>query len=112
MAKKLDKLEDLLKATETKQEFDIIEDLESLERLYGVLKARDYRKKLKAIVEKYKQNELTEIRAALIQKCLKQDVQAIKLYKELFAPVASDLQDDGLTDILTKTGEDLFSDEL
>lgn len=31
--KKLDKLEELLKATDTKQEFDIVADLQSLERL-------------------------------------------------------------------------------
>ena len=109
--KKLDKLEELLKATDTKQEFDIVADLQSLERMFGVLKARDFRKKLKALILKYEQSEVTEIRQALVKKCQSGDLSAIRLYKEYFAPADVVTEDDGLIDILTKKAAEVFADE-
>ena len=50
---KLSKLEQLLKETNTKQEFNIVEDLKSLALSYGVVKSREFRKKLNALITKY-----------------------------------------------------------
>ena len=66
---KLSKLEQLLKETNTKQEFNIVEDLKSLALSYGVVKSREFRKKLNALIAKYENDELTAIRQALIKKC-------------------------------------------
>lgn len=41
---KLSKLEQLLKDTNTKQEFNIVEDLKALALSYGVVKSKDFRK--------------------------------------------------------------------
>lgn len=65
---KLSKLEQLLKETNTKQEFNIVEDLKSLALSYGVVKSREFRKKLNALIAKYENDELTAIRQALIKK--------------------------------------------
>lgn len=65
---KLSKLEQLLKDTNTKQEFNIVEDLKSLALSYGVVKSRKFRKKLNALIAKYENDELTAIRQALIKK--------------------------------------------
>lgn len=110
-SKKLDKLEELLKATDTKQEFDIVADLQSLERLYGVLKAKDYRKKLRALVVKYEQDEVTEIRKVVVEKCQTGDLNAIRLYKEYFASAEAAAEDDGLIDVLSKRATEVFADE-
>lgn len=64
---KLSKLEQLLKDTNTKQEFNIVEDLKSLALSYGVVKSREFRKKLNALIAKYENDELTAIRQALIK---------------------------------------------
>ena len=77
--KKLLQLEQLLKETNTKQEFNIVEDLKSLELSFGIIKTKDFRKKLKALIQKYEDNELTLVRQALLEKCRKGDVQAIRL---------------------------------
>ena len=108
---KLDKLEELLKATDTKQEFDIVADLQSIERMYGVLKPKDFRKKLKATIMKYEQSEVTEIRNALVKKCQSGDLAAIRLYKEYFAPADTVSEDDGLIDVLTKKAAEVFKNE-
>ena len=50
---KLSKLEQLLKETNTKQDFNIVDDLKSLLLSYGVIKSKDFRKKLNALIEKY-----------------------------------------------------------
>ena len=70
MKNKLSKLEQLLKDTNTKQEFNIVEDLKSLALSYGVVKSREFRKKLNALITKYESDELTAIRQALIKKCM------------------------------------------
>ena len=54
---KLSKLEQLLKDTNTKQEFNIVEDLKALALSYGVVKSKDFRKKLNALIEKYENDE-------------------------------------------------------
>ena len=110
--KKIEKLSDILKATDTKAEFDIVGDLNELQRMYGVLKARDYRKKLAALVEKYQNTEITTIRLALIDRCRKGDVNAIRLYCDYFKSAdADDGEDDGLTEALLAKGNEVFSDE-
>lgn len=109
--KSLDTLETLLKITNTKTEFNIIEDLESLVRMYGVLKSRDYRKKLNAILEKYKTSELTAIRNTVVDESLKGNMQAVKLYAEYFKPSETVATDDGLTEIIKQSSKEVFPDE-
>lgn len=106
--KKLDTLEQLLKATDTRADFNIVEDLKSLERNFGILKSRDYRKKLQALVTKYEQSELTAVREALLTKCRQGDTQAIRLYADYFKPVAVVDNNDGLMEALSSTSKEAF----
>ena len=109
--KKLQTLEELLKATDTKQEFDIVADLQSLERAHSMLKSKDFKKKLRALVMKYEETELSEIRRALVDKCQNGDLAAIRLYKEHFAPAETAREDDGLIEALSKKSSEVFKDE-
>lgn len=109
---KLSKLEQLLKETNTKQEFNIVEDLKSLALSYGVVKSREFRKKLNALITKYENDELTAIRQALINKCRKGDTQAIKLYADYFKPETVTNIDDGLIEALEGAGKEAFKDEV
>lgn len=109
---KLAKLEQLLKETNTKQEFNIVEDLKSLELSFGIVKPKDFRKKLTAVIQKYENHELTAIREALLEKCRKGDTQAIKLYAEYFKPETVVTVDDGLIEALAGAGKEAFADEV
>ena len=106
---KLSKLEQLLKDTNTKQEFNIVEDLKALALSYGVVKSKDFRKKLNALIEN---DELTAIREALIKKCQSGDTQAIKLYAEYFKPETVVSVDNGLIEALAGAGKEAFADEI
>ena len=109
---KLEKLAEILKATDTKAEFNIVEDLEELLRMFGVLKAKDYRKKLTALIEKYKSTEITVIREALLDRCQKGDVNAIRLYCDYFKSADSgSAEDDGLLSALQASGKEVFENE-
>lgn len=110
--KKLLQLEQLLKETNTKQEFNIVEDLKSLELSFGIIKTKDFRKKLKALIQKYEENELTLVRNALLEKCRKGDVQAIRLYAEYFKPETVTEADDGLLEAITAAGKEAFKNEI
>lgn len=109
---KLSKLEQLLRETDIKQEFNIVEDLKALALSYGVVKSKDFRKKLNALIEKYENDELTAIREALIKKCQSGDTQAIKLYAEYFKPETVISVDDGLIEALAGAGKEAFADEI
>lgn len=109
---KLSKLEQLLKDTNTKQDFNIVEDLKTLALSYGVVKSKDFRKKLNALIAKYENDELTAIREALIKKCQSGDPQAIKLYAEYFKPETVVSVDDGLIEALAGAGKEAFADEI
>ena len=112
MSKKIEKLADILRATDTKLEFNIVDDLEQLQRLFGILKAKDYRKKLAALVEKYKSTEITVIREALIDRCQKGDINAIRLYCDYFKTgTADETVNDGLMDALLAKGNEVFKDD-
>ena len=109
---KLSKLEQLLNETNTKQEFNIVEDLKALALSYGVVKSKDYRKKLNALIKKYETNELTVVREALLKKCRSGDTQAIRLYAEYFKPETVTTVDDGLIEALAGAGKEAFNDEV
>ena len=109
---KLPKLEQLLKDTNTKQEFNIVEDLKSLALSYGVVKSREFRKKLNALIAKYENDELTAIRQALIKKCQNGDTRAVKLYADYFKPETVVEADDGLIEALAGAGKEAFADEV
>ncbi len=108
---KLDQLENILKETE-KKEFNIVEDLKQLSIYFGVLKQKDFRRMLSALITKYEEEELTEVREALLRKCRSGDVQAIRLYAEHFKPVIVDAEDDGLIEALQAAGKEAFADEV
>lgn len=108
---KLDKLAEILKKTDTKVDFDIVGDLEELQRRFGVIKTRDFRKKLAALIEKYKNTEITLIRSALVEKCRKGDTNAIRLYCDYFKPAEAEDNDDGLLEALSAKGQEVFSDD-
>lgn len=107
---KLSKLEQLLKETNTKQEFNIVDDLKSLELSYGLLKPKSYRKKLKALITKYETDELTAIREALVEKCRQGDTNAIRLYAEYFKPETVVDVDDGLLEALGSAGQEVWNE--
>lgn len=110
--KKLLQLEQLLKEANIKQEFNIVDDLKSLELSFGIVKTKDFRKKLKALIRKYEENELTQVREALMEKCRKGDIQAIRLYAEFFKPDTVKEADDGLLEALAAAGKEAFADEI
>lgn len=109
---KLSKLEKLLKDADIKQEFNIVDDLKSLALSYGIVKSKDFRKKLNALVEKYETHELTSVREALLTKCRSGDIQAIRLYSEYFKPETVTMPDDGLIEALAGAGKEAFADEI
>lgn len=107
---KLSKLEQLLKETNTKQEFNIVEDLKSLALSFGIIKSKDFRKKLNALIQKYEENELTSVREALLKKCRAGDTQAIRLYAEYFKPETVVEVDDGLLEALEAAGKEAWNE--
>ena len=107
---KLQKLSEILKATNTKIEFDIVEDLKSLERSFGVLKSRDYRKKLKALVQKYEESEIATIRKVIMDECNKGNVNAIRLYIEHFKNKETKETVDTLLPLLKANSDKVFKD--
>lgn len=109
---KLSKLEQLLKETNTKQEFNIVADLKILELSYGILKPKNFHKKLEALISKYETDELTAIREALVVKCRQGDTNAIRLYAEYFKPETVVEADDGLLEALEGAGREAWSDEI
>lgn len=106
--KKLETLADLLQKTETKAEFNIVEDLKSLERMYGVLKPRQYRQKLQVIIKKYEESELTAVRIAVLNESIKGNMQAVRLYAEYFKPADVIAEDDGLVTAIINKGKEVF----
>jgi len=109
--KSLATLEEILKATNTKTDFNIVEDLESIVNSYGVLKSRDFRKKLNAILEKYRTAELTAVRETVLNESIKGNMQAVKLYAEYFKPAEVVASDDGLLDVIKQSSKGVFADE-
>ena len=108
---KLTQLDNILKNTD-RQEFNIVEDLKQLSVYLGTLKQKEFRKMLNALIVKYEEHELTEIREALLKKCRVGDVQAIRLYAEHFKPVVISEEDDGLIAALQSAGKEAFADEV
>lgn len=108
--KMIDKLSRIIDTVDSKQEYDVVADLKSLLNMYGVLKSKDYRKKLNAIIEKYEKSEITEIRAALLEKCRSGDPNAIRLYIDSFRSADAQSEDDGLTAALLARGKDVFGE--
>ena len=92
--KPLDTLEARLKATAVSTDFNIAEDLESLVQTYGILKSKDYRKKLEAVLEKERGN-----------------MQAVRLYAQYFKPSEAAHTDDGLAEVIRQSSEEVFRNE-
>lgn len=107
----IEKVSRLLEKVDSKQDYDIIADLQNLERSLDMLKRKDFRKKLQGLIEKYQTSEITEIRKALIEKCRVGDTNAIRLYLDSFKPTSSETEDDGLTTALLARGKEVFADE-
>jgi len=83
---KIEDINVLLKQTNTKTDFNIIADLEDLLIKHGLIKAKEYKNKLIALIQKYKETEITEVRNAISKKARDGDLQAAKLYMEYFTP--------------------------
>ncbi len=111
MHEKIEKLQQIMEQADSKQEYNIVADLKSLERSLDMLKRKDFRKKLNALIEKYEKSELTEIRNALLEKCRNGDTNAIRLYLDSFKPSAEKTEDDGLTAALLARGKEVFGNE-
>ncbi len=109
--KPLDTLEARLKATAVSTDFNIAEDLESLVQTYGILKSKDYRKKLEAVLKKYKTSELAAIRNSVIKECERGNMQAVRLYAEYFKPSEAAHTDDGLAEVIRQSSEEVFRNE-
>lgn len=110
MDKSINKIADILDTVNSREDYNIVADLQSLERLFGVLKPKEYRKKLKEVIAKYETSELTEIRAALLDKCRQGDTNAIRLYLDSFKPTTSGKEDDGLAEALLMSGKAAFDE--
>ena len=106
-----DKVSSLLEAVDSRQDYDIVADLKSLERMLDMLKRKDYRKMLKALIDKYEKSEITEIRQALIKKCRTGDTYAIRLYLDSFKSASEEVEDDGLTAALLARSKEVFNSE-
>lgn len=88
---KKDSAAQLLSAVKTgsdEHEYNILSDMRLLQEQYPKLSAKDFKRLLSAIVEKY-DNEFATVHAALVAKCKSGDVAAIKLYNEQQAETAS-----------------------
>jgi len=103
----LSELEKILEATNTKKEFNIVEDIRDLIIKFGLLKSKDFRLKLNALLKKYEESEITEIRNAVHKKAREGDLNAVSIYFEHFAPAQQDAdEDDGLIEMLME--KDVF----
>lgn len=111
MHEKIEKLQQIIEQVDGRQDYNIVADLKSLERSLDMLKRKDYRKKLNALIEKYEKSELTEVRNALLEKCRNGDTNAIRLYLDSFKPSTDEKEDDGLTEALLARGNEVFSNE-
>ena len=52
----IDKVSKLLESVDNKQDYDIVADLQSLERSLDMLKRKDFHKKLQGLIEKYQKS--------------------------------------------------------
>lgn len=111
MHEKIEKLQQIIEHVDGRQDYNIVADLKSLERSLDMLKRKDFRKKLNALIEKYEKSELTEIRNALLERCRSGDTNAIRLYLDSFKPSAESMEDDGLTAALLARGNEVFGNE-
>ena len=74
-----------------------------------MLKPRQYRQKLQAIIKKYEESELTAVRNTVLNESIKGNMQAVRLYAEYFKPAEAVTEDDGLVAALNKASKDVFT---
>lgn len=74
---------DMVKAAQEEQSFNIVADLQELQRQYRKLKASEYKQLLAALIDKYQTGEYATVHAALVARCKAGDTQAIKLYHDM-----------------------------
>lgn len=82
---KLYELYDAMTTQASRIEFDIGEDLKSLKNRYGILKPKEFGKILDNLVQKYTVGESAEVHHALVERCRSGDIQALKLYTEIYS---------------------------
>lgn len=75
-------LEGIQRAAEQK-EFNILQDLQMLQKAYAQASKRDYPQLLAQLIQKYKVDEAAEVHAALLRKCRAGDIEAMRLWAEL-----------------------------
>lgn len=82
---KLNELYDAMTAQASRIEFDIGADLKNLKNRYGILKPKDFGKALNDLVQKYTVGESAEVHRGLVERCRSGDIQALRLYTEIYS---------------------------
>lgn len=86
MRTKTESIADLLagiQQAEEQKNFNILQDLQMLQKAYPKTAKRDYLQVLARLIQKYSVDEAAEIHAALLKKCRAGDTDAIRLWNEM-----------------------------
>lgn len=72
-----------IQQAEEQKNFNILQDLQMLQKVYPKTAKRDYLQLLARLIQKYKVDEAAEVHAALLKKCRAGDTDAIRLWNEM-----------------------------
>ena len=75
----LNMLQDAMRAQATRIEFDLLDDLKTLKRHYGMLKPKDFTRELDSLIVKYSVTESAAVHKGLVDRCIAGDTNALKL---------------------------------
>ena len=73
----LNMLQDAMRAQATRIEFDLLDDLKTLKRHYGMLKPKDFTRELDSLIVKYSVTESAAVHKGLVDRCIAGDPNAI-----------------------------------
>lgn len=83
--KSLDMLQDAMRAQASRIEFDLLDDLKTLTRHYGMLKPKDFARELDGLIVKYSVTESAAVHKGLVDRCIVGDTNALKLYLDYYS---------------------------
>lgn len=72
-----------IRQAEEQKNFNILQDLQMLQKAYTKTAKRDYLQLLARLIQKYSVDEAAEVHAALLKKCRVGDTDAIRLWNEM-----------------------------
>lgn len=72
-----------IQQAEEQKNFNILQDLQMLQKAFPKTAKRDYMQLLARLIQKYSVDEAAEIHAALLKKCRAGDTDAIRLWNEM-----------------------------